>query len=782
MTKKDKIFIIVIGALVLIIFFPMFFLGKIIGWLDMLFYFLPFRELTAGLVKSGELPLWNPYIYCGTPLAANMQSAVFNPLNVFYYVVPPAAAVRITTFAAFFIMGFSMYKFMRESRVSEEGSLAGAALFSFTYYMLIKSVEFADLHVMAWMPAAFYFARKFSSEKKMFDAVLAGLVLSMSLLGGHPQVFLYVYLAFSGFFIYLNLYGAGRRERNKSLKALVVINAVLALVSAIQILPTLEFIIFSRRAETGLGQAGSTGTYARLGQILMFFFPFAKNYLSGGEKFLNWMGGINIGIAGVLLFALGAIRHENTKARNMNMAVFVLVLFIAFLGSMPFYSYLYENLRLLGTIRYPSKIMIILFFIICFYAGKGYDYLFKGPPEKLKGYFRFIAVIAAALTAFFLFMAVFETKILIWYRNVFTPLISFEDAYILLYQYRYILLDCLIYLVLFLIMTAVVYAVSVKKTRSWKIRAFIFLLLAAGIVIYDTGSYTLYAKYGWMKKESRNIKFLKSRKEINKTRILAPGIRNLEKPKGINIENYYLFRISTLAPNVPMMHGLYNADGFDSLVIGSFFRFSSKLRGDENPWDKKEFALLSTSYISSMVRINSPLVKMAFGKGAAAVYKYSKPLPMAYFVGREGYIYADNTAEETEMVYGKGFDPYGNVVMNEKDREYAGSPGAGAGKKTITRAAFSRKGINEINIRVNAPRKGVLVVLDNYYPGWKAYVDGKEKRIIRVNITFKGVPLEKGERKIRLVYAPFIFKTGTVISVLALFMALAAGIYVLRRK
>src|SRR3989344_1292011 len=40
------------------------------------------RELAISQIKSGQLPLWNPYSFSGTPLLANFQASVFYPMNI----------------------------------------------------------------------------------------------------------------------------------------------------------------------------------------------------------------------------------------------------------------------------------------------------------------------------------------------------------------------------------------------------------------------------------------------------------------------------------------------------------------------------------------------------------------------------------------------------------------------------------------------------------------------------------------------------------------------------
>src|SRR5437016_1573484 len=48
----------------------------------------PWRKLTIELEKKIQLPLWNPYIFSGTPLLANFQSGAFYPLNIIFYIFP----------------------------------------------------------------------------------------------------------------------------------------------------------------------------------------------------------------------------------------------------------------------------------------------------------------------------------------------------------------------------------------------------------------------------------------------------------------------------------------------------------------------------------------------------------------------------------------------------------------------------------------------------------------------------------------------------------------------
>ena len=48
---------------------------------DLGVFFIPPRILWTDIIRAGEFPLWNPYIYGGHPLLASLQPGVLYPLN-----------------------------------------------------------------------------------------------------------------------------------------------------------------------------------------------------------------------------------------------------------------------------------------------------------------------------------------------------------------------------------------------------------------------------------------------------------------------------------------------------------------------------------------------------------------------------------------------------------------------------------------------------------------------------------------------------------------------------
>jgi len=68
-----------------------------------------------------------------------------------------------------------------------------------------------------------------------------------------------------------------------------------------------------------------------------------------------------------------------------------------------------------------------------------------------------------------------------------------------------------------------------------------------------------------------------------------------------------------------------------------------------------------------------------------------------------------------------------------------------------------------------------------FYPGWKAFVDGKETKIYRANYMFRAIPLPVRWQKVEFKYEPLSFRLGGLITLLTLF-GLGAVAFFLRRN
>jgi hypothetical protein len=84
-----------------------------------------------------------------------------------------------------------------------------------------------------------------------------------------------------------------------------------------------------------------------------------------------------------------------------------------------------------------------------------------------------------------------------------------------------------------------------------------------------------------------------------------------------------------------------------------------------------------------------------------------------------------------------------------------------------------------------APANATLVVSENYYPGWRASVDGAAAPLDRVDYVLMGVGLGAGARRIELSFRSDTYERGRLISIIAavaMLATLGAGVAVSRRR
>jgi uncharacterized membrane protein YfhO len=125
-----------------------------------------------------------------------------------------------------------------------------------------------------------------------------------------------------------------------------------------------------------------------------------------------------------------------------------------------------------------------------------------------------------------------------------------------------------------------------------------------------------------------------------------------------------------------------------------------------------------------------------------------------------------------ERLKSSEFDHINKIIL-EKTPQLGLSPGDTIGVSGS--AEIVEDNLNDITIRARLSQPGFLVLSENFYPAWKAFVDGEETEIYRADYTFRAVLLKEGEHQIRLVYdSPFykLAKNISGISILFVFCVL----------
>lgn len=90
-------------------------------------------------------------------------------------------------------------------------------------------------------------------------------------------------------------------------------------------------------------------------------------------------------------------------------------------------------------------------------------------------------------------------------------------------------------------------------------------------------------------------------------------------------------------------------------------------------------------------------------------------------------------------------------------------------------------GNNFIRGEINNQQNGILQITTSYSDGWKAYIDGIESEVIRVNEGFIGTVVEAGEHKIEFRYETPYLKLGLALSMIGVVTFVGVAIFE-RRK
>jgi len=236
----------------------------------------PLRILAGQQIRGGHLPLYDPYIWSGTPLLAGWNAAAAYPLTWLFAVLPGLTAWTVGLVATYAIAAVGMYGFLRLGpRLRATASFAGALTFAFGGAMAAQVTHFGLVTGMSWVPLGLLAVCRLTEPSATVpvgaapaDAApadgapvrrgvgpmawtgLLGLAVGMIVLAGEPR-------AIADGYVIIGLYAAWRMiplgRRLLPAFGLVVSGTVLGVaLSAVQLLPGMAAISTSQRAGASL--------------------------------------------------------------------------------------------------------------------------------------------------------------------------------------------------------------------------------------------------------------------------------------------------------------------------------------------------------------------------------------------------------------------------------------------------------------------------------------------------------------------------------------------------
>ncbi|EAQ77449.1 YfhO family protein [Blastopirellula marina] len=240
-----------LAALLVLFFGPAVIGDESFLFRDAAHFYNPLFAYIQSVWGEGQLPLWNPYDGVGMPLLAEPSASVFYPGKLLFALpISFASALRWYVILHFALAYLTTYNCTRRSGVSRSGAILAAISYSFGGYVVATHANLIFLIGAAWAPLALYCGIRITREEhKPTAPPLLALSLAMMILGGDPQTAFQLALIAGGYFVCVHALLLRTPllflRRGKGLVAAIVLAAA---VSAVQILPTLEWAARSRRA------------------------------------------------------------------------------------------------------------------------------------------------------------------------------------------------------------------------------------------------------------------------------------------------------------------------------------------------------------------------------------------------------------------------------------------------------------------------------------------------------------------------------------------------------
>ncbi|MBI5882736.1 MAG: hypothetical protein HZB91_06485 [Elusimicrobia bacterium] len=371
------------GAALLLVLPPLL-AGRAPFWGDLTYLHHPWRALPAQLIQSGRLPLWNPFVYFGMPMAASMQGASFYPMTLLFHLFGFPTALAMFHLFHYWLAGWLMYLWLRSLRLSTLACLAGGAAYALGGLMLSRMQFLNHLAVLSLAPSLLLFFGR---------PALLSLALGLAFLAGYP-VFL-PGLALSAWALRFVLKKPGDRAglRRDAAGWLLAGFGAMAMTAFI-LLPALELAMDCRRS-AGMGLAETLKWGFEPKDLAQWVSPLLS---ASFDPASGWWKCCYLGFAGWLAVGLGLRALTWKKAAGLAL-IFGVVAFLALGGSTPASLAVWKHLPALKHVRYPGNLTYLALPCLAILVAAGVEALRRSGPGRIQYGHVWAGLLALAVAA-----------------------------------------------------------------------------------------------------------------------------------------------------------------------------------------------------------------------------------------------------------------------------------------------------------------------------------------------------------------------------------------------
>lgn len=769
----------------------------------------PWRKYAAEQMRRGIIPLWNPYMNCGTPFIANNQSACFYPETWLFLLMPPERAFGWAALFSLLLGGTFMYFFLRACSLRRLSCLFGCIAFCLSGFivgwMLLPTIRAVPM----WLPlmllgiehivrAAGKAQESLSLSAGFKGVSILAIATGMQFLAGHLHASFFVLLitAIYGLFRLIQLSLCQGLKMAGTAGGLCVAGAIIGTgLAMIQLLPVYELIRMNPRA-AGLSFAdvrrgAMIPAYALLGLMPDIFgnpvdYNFWGKILSpSAREYVETS--CYVGTPTLLLMTLAVLwrrrkrdsqiqpksasnaglRHNNRlclKKANISAAqpMFWLGMWIGGIGlawGTGLYYVLYVLFPPLRQLPGVSRAVLICCFAAAMLSAYGYEALCRRIEEKAYSSIRHTAdVVAIALGLMALIGGV-----AVWiYSAPLESVMPGIGIYTLAQIGRFWGL---------MAMTIAALGIMTWTVNThvplWRFRLGQGLLL--GLLALDLG---YFAGHFWPAVPEKYL------------HVPSAVLAQLKDDTGLYRMTSLIGEergIDRMPPNLPMAFGLQDVQGSDSLVFKGYTELWGIIPKDDkgNPRpDSPLLDMLNCKYLVTSLDLSQTPGWRKIMDYETGLWENIELWPRAYIASSWETLSADEAlkrlAEHPEQA------KY-NILLSSPDGAALPLPSTKT-NASIVAVSIGRYDSNIVTIKMEEgnqilqkAHKKLLVLADILYPGWRVYGDGQELPLWPANYILRGVWLPYPVHRIDFVYFPASFAAGAFMACVSLLL-LCAGL------
>ena len=334
---------------------------------------LPLRELAGRDIRTGHLPLLDPYIWSGAPLLAGWNAAAAYPLTWLFAILPGTAAWTLNMICTWAVAGVGMFCFLRAQRLASLASFLGAFSFAFAGGMSAQVTHFGLVAGLSWVPLALLSVLRLAQYRpwpsRLGWAAALAAALGLVILAGEPR-------AIDDALVIVLIYAVWQVARlgRRAGPAAVSVIAGLALgagLGAVQWLPGLAAISSSQRGVDSMALYSSGSLPVRWALLTLVPDLLGGSGSLGQPGFFGFYNLTEVtSYVGILplvaAFALlGRLRRGRRVPQWLVWHVMALAgVVLAFGGNTPLGHVLY-HLPLFGDQRLQSRNILVLDLALC---------------------------------------------------------------------------------------------------------------------------------------------------------------------------------------------------------------------------------------------------------------------------------------------------------------------------------------------------------------------------------------------------------------------------------